>query len=195
MIAWEIKTLIKKILLIGFCVVILTGCGSKNIQQTPTTTVSGYPGPLGSGVTDENNTYPGPENNSQSPGSSTTQEYFIEGLVVPTPTSGKSVITGILLESGESSKPFITSIYLSTASPSETAGGQPTVNYSEQTDPIAVQDIKTGQFFFSDVVPGQYALVIWSQNGGIPLKDESGNTILVDVSSEELKDVGNIHVP
>ncbi|PWB52417.1 MAG: hypothetical protein C3F13_11695 [Anaerolineales bacterium] len=99
------------------------------------------------------------------------------------------------MESGESTRPFITSIYLSAASPAETAGEPPIVNYSELTDPIAVQDIKTGKFVFSEVTPGQYAFVIWSQNGGTPLQDETGKTILVEVTSSEVKDLGNIHVP
>jgi len=54
--------------------------------------------------------------------------------------------------------------------------------------------VNTGRFLFTDVNPGQYAIIIWSPFGGNLLSDESGATILVTVNADEIKDLGVIPV-
>jgi hypothetical protein len=194
---------IKIFVSIGICAILLLGCGTANKNETPTgvigtesTDQTSYPSPNElPTLPDVNTPYPSPADGSQGSTVSSTQTYFVTELVVPTPSSGMAVITGILLGSGNSESPFVTSIYLSSAILAETTAATPEVKYSEQTDPIAVQDKNTGQFVFSNVSPGQYALVIWTQNGGSPLTDESGNIIVFSVGADETKDLGSLHVP
>jgi hypothetical protein len=194
---------IKNLLLIGIFSVLLLGCSKANTSETPITSnsyipinQSSYPSPIEQPTVPPVNTaYPSPIDLGGAPTAASTQVYFVTGLVVPTPNSGKAVVTGKLLGSGNGTEPFITSIYLATVEPATTAGATPEVKYSEQTDPIATQDLTTGQFMLTNVTPGQYALVIWTQNGGIPLKDGSGNPIIFNVNYGEIKDLGDIHVP
>ncbi len=190
-----------KILVIGLCILLLSGCIISNPQQaspndtaTASASTAGYPGPVFETIPTRTSSYPEPAANNNSPSSKTTQEYFVNGLVVPKPLAGKAVVTGILLNSSEGSQPFLTSIYLSVASATGTTEVPPLNNPSEQANLIAIEDISTGQFVFSNVAPGQYRLEIWSQTGDIALTDQSGNAILVDVSAGEVKDVGIIHV-
>lgn len=194
---------IKIFVLIGICIVLLLGCSNINKTETPSDSVnnnstsqSGYPSPIElPTIAGVDTPYPAPSEVSQDSTASSTQVYFVTELTIPTPNSGMAVITGKLLGSGNDEAPFITSIYLSSASSAGTTGATPEVNYSEQTDPIAIQNMNTGQFVFSNVSPGQYALVIWTQNGGVPLTDDSGKPIIVVTGSGETKDLGSIHVP
>ncbi len=191
------------LLLIGICVVFLLGCSTTSKNETPIGSginipinQSGYPSPIEQPTIPNMNTgYPAPSDLGVAPTLAATQVYFVTGLIVPTPNNGMAVVTGKLLGSGIDAGPFITSIYLTNMGTAETPGSSPEVNYLPQSDPIATQDLDTGQFVFTNVSPGQYALVIWTQNGGIPLVDESGKAIIFDIISDELKDLGNIHVP
>jgi hypothetical protein len=189
--------------LIGICVVFLLGCNTTNKNETPIGSSinipinqSSYPSPIEQPTIPSMNTgYPAPGDHAAAPTLAATQVYFVTGLIIPTPNNGMAVVTGKLLGSGIDARPFITSIYLTNVGLSETPGSSPQVNYLPQSDPLATQDIDTGQFVFTNVSPGQYALVIWTQNGGIPLVDDSGNTIIFNINSDELKDLGDIHVP
>lgn len=188
---------------IGLFVFIILGCSSINKTASTegstaiqTTEQSAYPFPIDlPSLPLANSSYPGPGSSGEVSTLSPTPVYFVTQMAVPTPMIGKAVITGQLFSQGSENQPFITSIYLSSTSPSTTPGGPPEVNFSEQSDPIAIQDLGTGRFMFQNVDPGQYSIVIWSQNGGIPLLDESGNTIIFTVNSDETKDLGVIHVP
>jgi hypothetical protein len=200
---------IKRVFLIILGFMLLTGCGAKNKTETATlmpasktpvmnTTVesptdSAYPS-VEENVPIINSEYPGPSDAESGQEVVTTPVNFVSNLVVPTPAPGKAVITGQLVEGSKDGKPFINALYLGSTSPASTPGYPPLVSYSEKSSQLAVQDVNTGRFLFTDVNPGQYAIIIWSPFGGNLLSDESGATILVTVNADEIKDLGVIPV-
>jgi len=193
---------IKKTLLIMILSLVMTGCGVKNpigttgvtvIVQTPIQ--SAYPYPIDEPtVPVVNSSYPGPLGGSGIPETASTPEYFVTHLVVPTPSSGKAVVTGRLLIGGEVGQPFLATLYLASTVPPSTPNYPPLIAFSEQSDQLGIQDADTGRFLFTDVVPGQYAIIIWTPFGGNPLVDGSGNSILFMVNPGEVKDLGIIQI-
>jgi hypothetical protein len=192
----------KKILWVVIFALIITGCGTNNPSGTPGVTVivktptqSAYPNPeIQSTVPIVDFVYPGPLGGNGSPEVVSTPVYYVTQLVVPTPSSGKAVITGQLLVGGEGGQPYMTTLYLASTLPPSTPGYPPLVAYSEESDPIAIQEVGTGRFLFVDVPPGQYALIVWTPIGGNPLVDSSGGTLLFTVNPDEVKDLGIIPI-
>ena len=192
----------KKILAIVIFTIVLTGCGTKNPIETPGVTVivqtpipSAYPYPAEEPtVPIVTFSYPGPLGGSGISETVPTPEYYVTNLVVPTPGNGKAVVTGQLLLGGEGGAPFMATLYLASTVPPSTPDYPPLIAFSEQSDQLGVQDVETGRFLFTDVVPGQYAIIIWTPFGGTPLVDESGSSILFTVNPGEVKDLGIIPI-
>ncbi len=191
-----------KFLLIMLFTFVMTGCGTKNPIETPGVTVmvqtpiqSAYPNPVEEPtVPVVTFSYPGPLGGSGIPEAVSTPEYYVTQLVVPTPVDGKAVVTGVLLVEGEAGKPYMATLYLASTIPPSTPDYPPLIAFSEQSDQLGIQDVDTGRFLFTDVAPGQYAIIIWTPFGGTPLVDESGNSILITVNSGEVKDLGIIPI-
>ena len=179
---------------------IIAGCGTKKtptvnvVVQTPKSPVeSVYPYPYAfepTPATQVDQAYPGPSTGQQVPEAAYTPEYHVTNLVIPTPGSGKGVVTGQLLIGGEADHPYLATLFLASTIPPSTPDYPPMISYSEEDDPIAVQDVNTGRFLFSDVAPGQYAIIIWSPLGGFPLEDKDGTSVLFTVNAGEVKDLG-----
>ena len=191
-----------KLSLLLLLTVVLIGCGAKNTIETPGVTVivqtpiqSTYPNPVEeTSVPVIDSAYPGPLGGSGNPETASTPDYYVTNLVVPTPGNGKAIITGQLLLGGEDGKPYLATLYLASTVPPSTPDYPPLIAFSEQSDQLGVQDVETGRFLFTDVVPGQYAVVIWTPFGGNPLVDESGGSILFTVNPGEVKDLGIIPI-
>ena len=192
---------LKYILLVLICVFIISGCSVKNSTETPGVTVivetptqSGYPQPLDPTPPIVISEYPGPLSGAGATGVVTTPTYYVTQLVVPTPSSGKGVVTGQLLVDGEGGTPYLATLYLASTVPASTPDYPPLIAFSEKTDQLAIQDVDNGRFLFTDVAPGQYAIIVWTPYGGNPLVDESGNSIIFPVNADEVKDLGVIPI-
>jgi hypothetical protein len=191
-----------KIILFLFLEIVLFGCGINNTMETPGVTVivkepvaSVYPQPDEQPVVEiKVEPYPGPLGGQVEPQAASIPGYYVTHLVVPTPSSGKAVVTGILLIGGEDKQPYLATLYLGPTIPPSTPDYPPMISFSEKSDPLAVQDVDTGRFLFSDVSPGQYGMILWSPFGGNPLVDENGDTILFSVNADEVKDLGIIPI-
>jgi hypothetical protein len=189
---------------------LLTACGLQESPETPTTTTTvqsstgatnPYPleGTPSGAVGSENpypasqdsgtSTYPGPESGNQSPVIASNSENFVSDLDIPVPSSGNAVVIGQLVNAQDNS-PLLTTLYLSVAEIKDDPSLPPKVHFSADTDPMAIQDIDTGQFMFSEVAPGKYAIVVLTPSESFFLKDTAGNTLVIDVQADETKDVG-----
>jgi hypothetical protein len=137
-------------------------------------------------------TYPSP--GSAINPSNLNSDHFVDQLIVPEPSSGNGVIIGTLLVNGDETQPFLTTLYLASITSAASENHPPTVYFSIKNDPIATQEKSTGRFMFGDVIPGQYALVISTPGETSIVPDENGNTLVVDVKSNEVTDLGVIPV-
>jgi hypothetical protein len=191
---------LKQILVIVIIVLLLTGCSAKNPTETPGVTVViqkptqlAYPYPVPTVVIVDSE-YPGPNSGNGTSNAVSTPDYFVTQLTVPTPVSGKAVVTGQLLIGGEGGDPYMATLYLASTIPASTPEYPPLISFSEESDLRAVQDVDTGRFLFTDVTPGQYAIIVWTPLGGNPLLNEDGSTVMLTVSSGEVKDLGIIPI-
>jgi hypothetical protein len=192
---------IKYLLLIVISVFVITACGSKNPTPTPGVTVvvqtpaePAYPNPVQETVPIVSSEYPGPLGGNGVPEVIATPDYFVTQLTVPTPESGKATITGLLLVGGEGGDPYMATLYLASTLPASTPDYPPMIAFSEKKDQRAIQDVDTGQFLFTDVTPGVYAIIVWTPFGGNPLLDKSGGTLILTIKSDEIKDLGIIPI-
>ena len=186
---------IKRISMILIILGLITGCGSKipaatsdngngtqnttpgassslNAQGTQQFSGTVYPGPIGSGNAGNNST------------SGT--------LVIPTPSDGKGVVYGELKVNTETAGFYISNLFLSPVT--SATEDLSSVTYSAGIDPVATHDSGTGQFVFTDVNPGQYALMIWTTNRAYPLADNLEKSIIVTVKPGDSQDLGIINL-
>jgi hypothetical protein len=190
------------ILQIVMIAVVIVGCATSNPNQTPwitdspqASTQSAYPYPMELPMTPVlNSAYPGPIEDNETLNITPTHSNIVTELIIPTPSSGNAVITGQLLVGGDQNQPLITSLYLASTIPASTPGASSIVNLLKESDPIAIQDVRTGRFMFGDVPPGQYALVVLTVVGEYALKDSAGNIIIFTVNPGETKDLGVITI-
>jgi hypothetical protein len=192
--------------LLRFMIVIITiltaGCAKSTPTQGVETSLpqlvpsqSAYPYPIGQPANPAvESAYPAPISGNNASGNSSSQSNTVTQLFIPTPSSGKAVITGQLLIGGKNDHPLITTLYLVSAAPASTPAAQQKYKPSEQTDPVAVQEMGTGKFLYDDVNPGKYVLVIWNPIGSFPLKDINGEIIQVDAKPNQTVDLGVIAV-
>jgi len=86
-------------------------------------------------------------------------------------------------------------LYLATALPTN----QPAV-YVLELDTAsaarAVLDRDSGRFYFSNVAPGTYGIIIWEPMASAPLADpQSGETLFVELKADQVVDVGILRYP
>jgi hypothetical protein len=156
------------------------GADLNPIEQITQQKINGaYPGPLGAGGNTENNSTTG---NPVAP------------LPIPIPSNGKAVVFGEVKISSDSGGLNISNLFLSPLASSDASDDLSSVTFSEGSDPTAILDTGSGQFVFTDVIPGQYALMIWTTMRAYPLGDNLGKTIVFTVSPGESKDLGVISV-
>jgi hypothetical protein len=195
-----------KIMMIFILGLILFGCAGKNTTSSaintpanpPTDTATGdiptqqaYPYPLENIVPTVDSEYPGPVTGPVEAG---TIDYQVTNLVIPTPSPENGVVTGQLLVGGEGGVPYIGTLYLAETLPPNKQGYPPIIAFSEQTDQLGSQDVETGKFLFTDVRPGQYAIIIWTPFGGNPLTDKKGDSLIFSVNAGEVTYLGVIPI-
>jgi hypothetical protein len=136
-------TNIKKILWIVMLVLLITGCGTSTSTTKPgvtvifpTPTLSELPYPMAQPTTpDMNYTYPEPGVDAGMPTIVPTMTYHVTQLVVPTPTTGKSVITGQLVVGDKEGGPYIATLYLAKTLPPSNPDFPINILF-KQTDPL-----------------------------------------------------------
>jgi len=129
------------------------------------------------------------------PNPETTSE-LEEFETVPSPSHDYGVVTGILLQPGDQEDPYLAEIFLGRAIEAQQPGYEPIVGFSREMDPKAVQDQETGEFYFSDILPGKYALIIWNPISSYIFKDEnSGGFLFLDVQAGSTLNLGELRMP
>lgn len=178
------------ITLLAFCIVII-GCSSG--KETDDFNENRYPNPgnFAATIVPNNESYPNPLEVSTS---GTSTEYLQSPLIVPTPSNGKVVFWGQMLTPGPGGTPYLGDIYLGYLVKATQSGYPPMVKFSETTNPKAVVDTE-GHFYFSDIDPGEYALVIYSLGGTYIVSDKSGQTNYITGEPGSSVDLGIISVP
>jgi len=177
--------------------VVLTSCTAEvtpaPIENTLPVPGEGYP-PPGETVAIPNNDlgYPAPPTEEDpSPKAN---------FVVPTPASDTGVVTGKLIITYENNRPYIASGILLGKLIYPEEGDQsspPLLSSDPNTDPKAVQNSETGEFFISDVPPGTYGLVLWSPSNTVIIEnpEKPGEYIKVTVEANQLTELGIIPIP
>lgn len=113
---------------------------------------------------------------------------------IPTPAPGKAVAYGkVKLSQGEELK---ANIYLTENISAERPDLPATLTFSYNYDPRASQN-EDGEFLFTDIEPGQYAIVFWNMEGMnvVPSDTSEGQFRLIDFAAGQSIDLGEINVP
>lgn len=114
-------------------------------------------------------------------------------LTVPTPAVGKSVFFGQMLTPGIGGTPYLGDIYLASLVYANEANQPPLIKFSEES-PKAVVNTE-GKFFFENIDPGNYALIVYSLGGTYIVSDNHGQTMLVLAEAGTKVDLGIIEIP
>lgn len=115
-------------------------------------------------------------------------------IVVPTPASGKFVVFGQMLTPGVGGKPYVGDLYLARLVKANESNQPPLIKFSESDDPKAVVDAG-GCFYFDNINPGEYALILFSLGGTIIITDKDGEVIYVTGDVDGSIDLGIIEIP
>lgn len=194
---------IQKIYLSILLIFLISSCSSPTPAETVAVSVSEIP--------DESPTpfsvypYPAPatstpfdytkEEGYPVPGTTPFFENLPESLVIPTPEAETGVVVGQLLTPGPGGEPYYGTLYLARTISSDTEGMPPIIAFSESEDPVSIQD-KTGRFLFTAVLPGEYALALWSPvSSTILQKPDSEEYLVFAVRAGEVTDLGIIAIP
>jgi len=115
---------------------------------------------------------------------------------IPTPSQTTSVISGFLMHPGPGAEPYIAELYLGRAIEAQQPGFEPLISFSRDTDASAIQDPQTGMFYFADVPPGKFALIVWNPINSYVFKTmDSDEILLIEVNEGELIDLGELMMP
>lgn len=166
-------TLILKHAALVFVVMIGVGCSSPpapSLSSTTSTAIDKHPAG-----------YPEPQNNSAS------------SAATPTLDPNRSVITGVLLSTADgTARPIAhVSIYLAEAL-KDAAGIERVASYSPMDSPRAFTDAE-GRFWFYNVKPGRYGLILDAVVQGFLLsKPGTEESLLIDAKAGQITDLGNL---
>ncbi|GAP13766.1 hypothetical protein LARV_01521 [Longilinea arvoryzae] len=179
-----------KFILFFLCIV-LSGCASNGPRASSEETSYPFPQNLNVTISPTYSGYPYPGESSTP---EITNEFLPAPLIVPTPSSDKVVFWGQMLTPGPGGTPYLGDIYLGYLVKATQSGYPPMIKFSETTNPKAVVDTE-GHFYFADVDPGEYALVIYSLGGTYVVSDKSGQTSYITGVPGSSVDLGIISVP
>jgi predicted small lipoprotein YifL len=190
-------TYIKRIIVICIILFFITGCGVKNPTLTPNSDNVIQTSAANSSINPETSgtSYPEPVGGSEPSELTTITSHQVEQLIIPTPTSGKAVVTGELKAAGDTGGLNLEELFLLPIASSDASKDFSSVTFSNASDPVATIEIGTGKFVFTDIIPGKYALMIWTSMRAYPIGDTPGNTITFTVNPDESKDLGMITIP
>lgn len=116
---------------------------------------------------------------------------------IPTPLPQTGAVTGQLLTPNEQGRPYISILYLGNViRPINDSSAMPLISFSEESSIRGVQDQETGRFYFLNVPPGEYAIIIWTPVMSMPLRDPvTKQEIIFRVEPDKITDLGTIIIP
>lgn len=117
-----------------------------------------------------------------------------QNFSIPTPEVGKSVLSGQMLTPGIGGKPYIGDLYLANLVHPNEIDQPPLIKFSETQNPRAIVNSE-GLFYFQDVEPGEYALIVYSLAGTYIIPDSDGQTMFIIVEGDVVVDLGIIEIP
>lgn len=113
---------------------------------------------------------------------------------IPTPKNGKSVLSGQMLTPGIGGKPYVGDLYLANLLRPNEINQPPLIKFSETQNPRAHVNSE-GLFYFKDIEPGEYALIVYSLGGTYIIPDSNGQTMFITVEADAIVDLGIIEIP
>lgn len=173
---------------------ILTACSpgtmptEKSVTtQAPSAIADGYP-TFEQSLTGSDIGYPSSQSN-------VLETIYPDVIVVPTPNEGTAVVIGRLVTEANPAEAYLApELTLSKLLQSNESDIPPLVRINAGSDPVAIQDL-LGNFYFSAVPPGDYALVIASPMANIVLTNpDTGEVYTTSVAPGETYDLGEIVV-
>jgi len=114
--------------------------------------------------------------------------------VVPTLNKDKVIILGQMLTPNKNGIPYIGDIFLGSLIPADQGDFPPMIKFSEKDSPKGVVDTQ-GNFYFSNVEPGEYVLIVYSLGGTYIVLDDKGETLYVAGEAGKFLDLGIIVIP
>lgn len=121
-------------------------------------------------------------------------EGVVSKIEVPTPSGKYIVITGRMVSSDYDGPPYIGDIYLGFLVQAEQEDYPPIIKFSDDFSPKGIVDVE-GNFYFSEVDAGDYALIIYSLGGTYIVLDDSGETLYIKGEAGKSYDLGTIIIP
>lgn len=119
---------------------------------------------------------------------------YDQNFSIPNPEDGKSVLSGQMLTPGIGGKPYVGDLYLANLLRPNEINQPPLIKFSETQNPKATVNSE-GSFYFKDVEPGEYALIVYSLGGTYIIPDSDGQTMFIMVEADTIVDLGIIEIP
>ena len=120
------------------------------------------------------------------------QENNTQPQSIPTPSSGSSVISGHLFSVGEDLPARLVRIYFATKT-LLTPGPGYMLSYEEVGSPN-IQTDETGLFVITDILPGEYFLIMVTPVNSYSVIDDDGNQVIVVAEEGKTYDLGKLYV-
>lgn len=114
----------------------------------------------------------------------------------PTPRPNTGVVIGKLNSSSQTSFHFTSQdLYLGRLIPAAQPNAEPAVAFTYGEDPGTTERNPDGTFAFTDIVPGTYALMIWTPGDSFVIEAPKGGLIKVVVEKDKTTDLGDVVLP
>jgi hypothetical protein len=111
----------------------------------------------------------------------------------PTPSLGTGVVIGKLSSSSQTNFPYTAQdLYMGRLIPATQPNMEPAVAFTYGEDPATTVHNSDGTFAFTDVVPGTYALLIWTPGTSFVVEAPKGGLIKVVVETNKTTDLGTV---
>jgi hypothetical protein len=109
------------------------------------------------------------------------------------PAAGKANLRGRIVVSDPTV--LVGELFLAVAVPTDMSDIE-LLELDTEVAPQAYIDRATGQFLFVDVEPGRYGLIAWEpMNSGAVTDPETGETLFLELSAGEVKDLDTLEIP
>lgn len=117
-------------------------------------------------------------------------------LEYPTPQPGRGAVIGRLVSGSQDGPGYVGGdLYLGSLIPGSDPNAQPVVAFTQNVDPKAVVYLPDGRFAFTDITPGEYALVVWNPVASFVIEAPAGGALKVSVRADATTDLGTLVVP
>ena len=115
-------------------------------------------------------------------------------LAIPTPAAGRAVVHGIFLREVQETPISEANLYLAEIIPSDNADLK-VAGLDTTTAPHAITNAN-GEFIFTDVEPGEYALAFVTPIGSalVPDPNNPGKDVRLKLEAEQVVDLGTLYM-